>query len=61
MSNGEYIINFFVVDSNGDDVDSGSLELVAESEKDARTQAMNLLQNNYKGHRWNIESITLIE
>lgn len=49
------------MDSNGDDVDSGSLELVAESEKDARTQAMILLQNNYKGHRWNIESITLIE
>ena len=61
MENKEYLLSFFVIDNNGDEIDSDTISIDAADEKDARTKSMIFLQKRYKGNRWEIESITLPE
>ncbi|WP_118817486.1 hypothetical protein [Haemophilus haemolyticus] len=61
MENKEYLLSFFVIDNNGNEIDSGIISIDALDERDARTKSMILLQKRYKGNRWEIESITLAE
>lgn len=61
MENKEYILSFFVIDSMGNEVDSDTISINAVDKTDARTKAVKFLQKNYKGNRWEIESITLAE
>ena len=61
MENKEYLLSFFVIDNNGDEIDSDTISIDAADEKDARTKSMVFLKKRYKGNRWELESITLAE
>ena len=63
MENKEYLLSFFVIDNNGNEIDSDIISIDALDERDARTRtkSMIFLQKRYKGNRWEIESITLAE
>lgn len=61
MENKEYILSFFVIDSMGNEVDSDTISIDAVDKTDARTKTVKFLQKNYKGNRWEIESITIAE
>ena len=40
MENKEYLLSFFVIDNNGDEIDSDTISIDAADEKDARTKSM---------------------
>lgn len=61
MENRKYVVNFFVIDNTGEEIDNDSITIEAVNERKARTETMIFLQKNYKGNRWEIESITLAE
>ena len=61
MENKEYLLSFFVIDNNGNEIDSNIISIEALHERDARTKSMIFLQKRYEGNRWEIESITLAE
>ena len=61
MENKEYLLSFFVIDNNGNEIDSNIISIEALDERDARNKSMIFLQKRYKGNRLEIESITLAE
>ena len=61
MEKKEYLLSFFVIDNNGNEIDSDIISIDALDERDARTKYMIFIQKRYKGNRWEIESITLAE
>ncbi len=44
MENKEYLLSFFVIDNNGDEIDSDTISIDAADEKDARTKSMVFLK-----------------
>lgn len=40
MENKEYLLSFFVIDNNGDEIDSDTISIDAADGKDARTKSM---------------------
>lgn len=56
----DYQIDYFVVNVSGEIIDNDIIEITADDERSARTQAMNWLQKKHKSGGWRIESITQI-
>ena len=44
MENKEYLLSFFVIDNNGDEIDSDTISIDAADEKDAITKSMVFLK-----------------
>lgn len=48
MENKEYLLSFFVIDNNGDEIDSDTISIDAADEKDARTKSIVFLKKDIK-------------
>ena len=48
MEKKEYLLSFFVIDNNGNEIDSDIISIDALDERDARTKSMIFIQKDIK-------------